>query len=146
LFWGTVVIGRMFAGIIADRIGYVRYLMIAVIGALVVFGLMTLTGHLFWMMALIALSGLFFSGVFGIALVYANSLLPGMTERTTSLLVAFGGIGGAVFPRVTGWLMDRFDVELTMGYLALLVVFMLLLLVAMLLQGRRMMRNAKESG
>lgn len=140
LFWGTVVIGRLFAGIIADRIGYVRYLMIAVIGALVVFGLMTITGQLYWMMALIALSGLFFSGVFGIALVYANSLLPGMTERTTSLLVAFGGIGGAVFPRVTGWLMDRFDVELTMGYLALLVVIMLLLLAAMLLQGRRMMR------
>lgn len=144
LFWGTVVIGRIFAGIIADRIGYVRYLMIAVIGALIVFGLMTLTGELYWMMALIALSGLFFSGVFGIALVYANSLLPGMTERTTSLLVAFGGIGGAVFPRVTGWLMDRFDVELTVGYLASLVVFMLLLLVAMLVQGRRMSRYAKE--
>ncbi len=142
LFWGTVVIGRLFAGMIADRIGYARYLMIAVVGALVVFGLMTLTGELYWMMALIALSGLFFSGVFGIALVYANSLLPGMTERTTSLLVAFGGIGGAVFPRVTGWLMDRYDVELTVGYLATLVVFMLLLLGAMLLQGRRLMRQA----
>lgn len=142
LFWGTVVIGRLFAGIIADRIGYARYLMIAVVGALVVFGLMTITGELYWMIALIALSGLFFSGVFGIALVYANGLLPGMTERTTSLLVAFGGIGGAIFPRVTGWLMDRYDVELTIGFLAALVVVMLLLLGAMLLQGRRMMRFA----
>ncbi|MDQ6422228.1 MFS transporter [Paenibacillus sp. LHD-117] len=140
LFWGTVVLGRLFAGIIADRIGYAKYLTIATIGAAAVFGMMTLFGGTFWMLALIALSGLCFSGIFGIALVYANGLLPGMTERTTSLLVAFGGIGGALFPRITGWLMDRYDVELTVGYLASLVVVMLLLLGAMLMQGRRLLK------
>lgn len=145
LFWGTVVLGRLFAGAIAERIGYGRYLAIATLGAMIVFLLMTVTTSMNGMLALIALSGLFFSGVFGIALVYANNLLPGMTERTTSLLVAFGGIGGAVFPRLTGWLMDRYDVESTIAYLAALVVLMLALLGVMLRQGRRLASPAQAA-
>lgn len=146
IFWGAVVLGRMFAGVIADRIGYGKYLTISTIGAVAVFVLMTFAGSLTWMLALIALSGLCFSGVFGIALVYANSLLPGKTERTTSLLVASGGIGGAVLPRITGWLMDRFNVEWTIGYLAAAVVVMLIVLGVMLLQGRRLARQAAAVG
>jgi FHS family glucose/mannose:H+ symporter-like MFS transporter len=138
LFWGTIVLGRLFAGVIAEKVGYGRYLTISTLGAAIVFLLMTITTSLNWMLLLIALGGLFFSGVFGIALVYANSLLPGMTERTTSLMVAFGGIGGALFPRMTGWLMDRFEVEYTIVYLAVLVVIMLVLLGVILHQGRRL--------
>lgn len=141
LFWGTMVIGRMFAGILADRIGYSRYLFIATTGAVATFVLMSMLGQLSWMFVLIALSGLFFSGLFGIALVYANALLPGMTERTTSLLVAFGGMGGAVFPRLTGWFMDQFNIQSTLWYITALVAAMLLLLAAMLALGKRQNQN-----
>lgn len=137
LFWGTMVLGRLFAGVLADRMGYSRYLFIATAGASVVFVLMAVMGQLSWILALVALSGLFFSGIFGIALVYTNELIPGMTERTTSLLVACGGLGGAVFPRVTGWFMDQYNVQSTLWYISVLVVLMLLLLAAMLVLGRR---------
>ncbi|WP_138756127.1 MFS transporter [Paenibacillus sinopodophylli] len=137
LFWGAMVLGRLFAGVLADRMGYAKYLLIATAGASVIFVLIALMGGLSWMLALVALSGLFFSGIFGIALVYANELIPGMTERTTSLLVAFGGLGGAIFPRVTGWFMDRFDVQSTLWYVSGLVAGMLILLVAMLIMGRK---------
>jgi len=136
LFWGMMVFGRIFAGVLAERMGYSRYLLIATVGAAFVFVLMALLGELSWMLVLVGLSGLFFSGIFGIALVYANVLIPGMTERTTSLLVACGGLGGAVFPRVTGWFMDQYNVESTLWYIGVLVLFMLLLLAVMLLLGR----------
>lgn len=137
LFWGTVVLGRLFAGVLADRMGFSRYLFIATAGASVVFFLIAVMGQLSWVLALIALSGLFLSGIFGIALVYANELIPGMTERTTSLLVACGGLGGAIFPRVTGWFMDQYNVQSTLWYISTLVLLMLLLLAAMLVLGRR---------
>lgn len=137
LFWGTMVIGRLFAGVLADRMGYSRYLLLATVGASAVFFLMAAMGQLSWMLVFVGLSGLFFSGIFGIALVYANVLIPGMTERTTSLLVACGGLGGAIFPRITGWFMDQFNVQTTLWYISVLVMLMLLLLGAMLVLGRR---------
>lgn len=144
LFWGTMVLGRLFAGLLADRMGYSRYLLIATAGASVVFVLMAVMGQLSWMLAFVALSGLFFSGIFGIALVYANELIPGMTERTTSLLVAFGGLGGAIFPRLTGWIMDQYNVQSTLWYISSLVILMLLLLAAMLLLGRKQVHSVRS--
>ncbi|MCU6708547.1 MFS transporter [Paenibacillus sp. J5C_2022] len=137
LFWGMVVVGRLFAGVLADRIGYVRYLAYATIGATIVISLMGMVQGLAGMLILTALCGLFFSGMFGIALVYANELLPGMTERTTSILVAFGGLGGAIFPRITGWMMDVFHVGATLWYIAALVGLLLVLLIVMLVLGRK---------
>ncbi|WP_054025877.1 MFS transporter [Bacillus sp. FJAT-28004] len=144
LFWGTMVLGRLFAGVLADRMGYSRYLFMATAGASVVFVLMAVMGQLSWMLAFVALSGLFFSGIFGIALVYANELIPGMTERTTSLLVAFGGLGGAIFPRITGWIMDQYNVQSTLWYISSLVILMLLLLAAMLVLGRKQVQSIRS--
>lgn len=136
LFWGMMVFGRLFAGVLAERMGYSRYLFVATAGATVVLILMALMGELSWMLLFVGLSGLFFSGIFGIALVYANGLIPGMTERTTSLLVACGGLGGAIFPRLTGWFMDQYSIETTIWFISALVILMLLLLGTMLLLGK----------
>jgi FHS family glucose/mannose:H+ symporter-like MFS transporter len=68
------------------------------------------------------------SGMFSIALVFANRAVPGITERTTSLLMAAGGIGGALMPKLTGWCLDRFQEEaarwLFAGFGLLLLLFM----------------------
>lgn len=141
LFWATMILGRLFAGQLADRIGYSRYLLYAMIGAAVVFIFMAMIGQLSWMLVMVGLSGLFLSGVFGIALVYANKLIPGMTERTTSLLVAFGGLGGAIFPRITGWMMDRIGADETMWMISLCIVVLLVLLLVMLVLGRSQSRR-----
>lgn len=137
IFWGSMVLGRLFSGMLAERMGYSRYLFLTMAGASVVFLLMSLMGELSWMLILVGLSGLLFSGLFGVALVYANILIPGMTERTTSLLVAFGGLGGALFPRLTGWFMDQYNVQTTMWYISVFVFLMLVMLVAMLVLGKR---------
>ncbi|WP_168121344.1 MFS transporter [Paenibacillus sp. HB172176] len=137
LFWLMVVAGRLFAGIIAERIRYGRYLLLTTLGSVATFMLMAFFDNGALTLLFVALSGLFFSGIFGIALVYANSLLPGQTERTTSLLVASGGIGGAIFPRLTGWMMDRYDVQATIEFITVLVAFMLCVLLMMLWLGKR---------
>ncbi|GGG86978.1 MFS transporter [Paenibacillus radicis (ex Gao et al. 2016)] len=145
LFWGTMIAGRLFAGRLADWAGYSRYLLFATAGAAVVFVGMALTGQLTTMIVLIGLSGLFFSGVFGIALVYANEQIQGMTERTTSLLVASGGLGGALFPRLTGWMMDRFGAGNTLWMLSASIILLFALLLVMLVLGRRHHAGARLS-
>lgn len=137
LFWGMMVIGRMFAGVLAERMGYAKYLVLTAGGAAAAFLLMVLFDQEGGLLALTALSGLCFSGIFGIALVYANGLLPGMTERTTSLLVALGGVGGAIFPRLTGWFMDRYTVQSTLWFIAVMVVVMVGVLLLLLASGKK---------
>lgn len=137
LFWGTMILGRLFAGRLADRVGYFRYLFVAIAGACIIILAMGAIGQLSGMLVLVGLSGLFFSGVFGIALVFANGLIPGMTERTTSLLVACGGIGGAIFPKLTGWMMDSYGADRTVWILGAFIVAMFVVLLAMLALGRR---------
>lgn len=140
LFWGMMVIGRMFAGVLAERMGYAKYLVLTAGGAAVAFVLMVFFEQEAGLLALTAVSGLCFSGIFGIALVYANGLLPGMTERTTSLLVALGGVGGAIFPRLTGWFMDRYTVESTLWFIAAMVVVMVVVLLSLLASGKKQAR------
>ncbi|MGO4111507.1 MFS transporter [Paenibacillus sp. YAF4_2] len=137
LFWGTMILGRLFAGRLADRFGYFRYLFVAIAGACIIILAMGAVGQLSGMLVLVGLSGLFFSGVFGIALVFANGLIPGMTERTTSLLVACGGIGGAIFPKLTGWMMDSYGADRTVWILGAFIIAMFIVLLAMLALGRR---------
>jgi len=145
IFWGMITIGRIFAGVLADRVGYTKYLLTATAASAVVFGLMTLFKTYVWMAVFIGLSGLFFAGLFGIGLVYVNSLLPGTTERTTSIMVAFGGIGGALFPRITGWFMDRYTISAAMSYLVVLVVVLLLLLILWVAIGTRLKRDMSSA-
>lgn len=88
-------------------------------------------------------TGLFMSGLFCIALVYANILIPGMTERTTSILIASGGIGGAILQYVTGWSMSAWPVVNTIWILA---GFCLILLLTLVLSRLWNVRNSTVSG
>jgi FHS family glucose/mannose:H+ symporter-like MFS transporter len=67
--------------------------------------------------AIIMLIGLFMSGIFAISLLYANHLLPGKIEKTTSILIASGGVGGALMPLVIGWIMDHFTVNAAVNFI-----------------------------
>lgn len=67
------------------------------------------------------------SGLFSIALVFANKMLPGSEETTPSLLIASGGIGGAVLPLLMGKSMDLGGAGasswLLAGFIGALVIF-----------------------
>ncbi|WP_058300275.1 MFS transporter [Gorillibacterium timonense] len=129
VFWISMIIGRLFSGVTAERISYFTYLLISTSGALLL-----LIGfavfHPKWMVfTLVFLIGLFLSGIFAIAIVYANSKNPDTTKQTTSIIIASGGIGGAVLPLLIGWSMDAIQPDaaiwLLTGFAALMILFLL---------------------
>ncbi|MBB6676800.1 MFS transporter [Cohnella lubricantis] len=128
LFWGAMTIGRLVAGNVADRIGGASYLLSTCAIGAVIFLLMSLTGGTTAMFVLTFFLGLFLSGMFAVALVFANRAVPGVTERTTSILIASGLLGGAILPKMTGWCLDQYDAAATRWFFTLVAV---LLFVAM---------------
>ncbi|TVY00295.1 MFS transporter [Paenibacillus cremeus] len=132
-FWGAMSVGRLFAAKLAGKTGFKAYLLFSCAGGCIVLGGFAMASSAAASFILITLLGLVMSGMFAILLVYANSFFPGLEERVTSVLIASGGIGGASIPLLTGWCMDQFTLQQTLG---LLVVFYALMLVLMLLAAR----------
>ncbi|MDQ0495337.1 MFS transporter [Paenibacillus brasilensis] len=130
LLWIAMIIGRMFSGRIAESSGYIPFLLWSVIGTFCFLVAMVFVTNQWATYLLVFGAGLFMSGLFCIALVYANMLIPGMTERTTSILIASGGIGGSVLQYVIGWSMSEWPVTATLWILG---AFSLILLLAVIL-------------
>ncbi|WP_379128116.1 MFS transporter [Paenibacillus sp. sgz500958] len=117
-FWLAMSAGRLFAGLIAERISYRVYVLASCFATVLLLALFPFTEHRLAAFAVIALLGLFMSGIFSIALVFSSKLLPGTEESTPSIMIAAGGIGGAVLPLLTGWAMDHLEATEAAGLLA----------------------------
>lgn len=129
LFWGAIAIGRMFAGNVALRTGNARFLLITCIASTLAFVALAGVAGTFATITITLINGLIMAGMFAMGLVFINEVIPGMAERNTSLMVAFGGLGGALFPKLTGTLMDQFSAGVTQWMLAGLSLILLLAMV-----------------
>lgn len=112
-FWIAMSVGRLFAGYIAERFNYQMYVLFSCAASVLLLVLLPLTDQIWSIFAVILLLGLAMSGIFSITLVFASKLLPGTEESTPSILIAAGGVGGAVIPLLTGWSLDLFNVTQT---------------------------------
>jgi len=139
-FWGLMVVGRLFAGRIADRAGYFRYLVVSTAAGTGMLVLLALTGSAVASLIWVGLAGLVWSGVFAVALLYVNQHIAGMTERTTSLLIASGGVGGALLPRASGWFMDHLGAQGTLWLIAAAASLLIALLGVMAVSVRSIRR------
>ncbi|OXM14622.1 MFS transporter [Paenibacillus herberti] len=138
LFWGMMVAGRLMIGLFTRAAGYRIYLLGSVGASLVMMVLLAGADTLSWTLVLVGLAGFCLAGIFAVALIYVNERLPGMTDRTTSLLVACGGLGGAIFPKLGGWLLDLYGWQRLLQMTAVMAALLLLLLLALLaLRDRR---------
>ncbi|MGN7457345.1 MFS transporter [Paenibacillus pasadenensis] len=138
LFWATMVAGRLLIGFATRAAGYRVYLLGSVASTLAALVLLATAGTLTWTLVLVALAGFCMAGIFAVALIYVNERLPGMTDRTTSLLVACGGLGGAIFPKLGGWLFDLHGWQRLLQLTAVMgAVLLVLLLVLLALRGRQ---------
>ncbi|MEK4037470.1 MFS transporter [Paenibacillus sp. FSL F4-0122] len=129
-FWLAMSTGRLFAGVIAEKISYRAYILSSCLLTLLLLTLFPFTDNRMTAFIVILLLGLFMSGIFSIALVFSSKMLPGTEESTPSIMIASGGVGGALLPLFTGWSMDHLEVAQTAGLLATFAAFLFLLSIA----------------
>lgn len=141
VFWSTMIVGRIFAGTIAEKIKYTRYLSYSTGGALIFLILFSISADIWSTYTIILGLGLLMSGIFAIGLIFADSVLPGMTARTTSLLVAAGGVGGAVFPFIIGWSMDAYPLYVSKWILISFTISMVVVIFSAILLSKRISMN-----
>jgi FHS family glucose/mannose:H+ symporter-like MFS transporter len=122
-----MVIGRIFIGIIAEKVNHTAFLLCSTLGAVIFTAMFAFVFNSWIAFAIIMLIGLFMSGIFAISLLYANHLLPGKIEKTTSILIASGGVGGAFMPLVIGWIMDHFTVNTAINFIIAETLVLLLM-------------------
>ncbi|WP_322903645.1 MFS transporter [Paenibacillus sp. SGZ-1009] len=146
-FWGAITIGRLFVGRMAESMSYAPFLIGSTIASMLLIIALALFSSPVMMYVLIFGVGFCISGLFSIALVFANTLMPGMVERTTSTLIAAGGIGGSVLQYLIGWSMDHWSVGPTLWIFALFAFVLLisLVLVQQLPTNRTAVRAGMES-
>lgn len=137
LYWLAMTVGRLAAGPAADRFGGASYLIAMCVVNALVFALMIGLDGTSMTFLLAAISGLAMSGMFSIALVFANRAVPGMTERTTSLLLAAGGVGGALMPKLTGGFLDRYAEDATRWLFAGFGILLLLVMIWAVVAARK---------
>ncbi|CAM2937455.1 MFS transporter [Paenibacillus taichungensis] len=126
-FWITMSVGRLFAGYIAEKFQYRVYVLYSCLAAVVLLMIFPFTNQIWSAFLIILLLGLALSGVFSIALVFASKMLPGTEESTPSILIASGGVGGAILPLVTGWSLDHLEVNQSAWMLAIFAVGLLII-------------------
>ncbi|WP_313639826.1 MFS transporter [Paenibacillus sp.] len=129
-FWLAMSTGRLFAGVIAEKISYRVYILSSSLLTLLLLALFPFTESRIAAFIVILLLGLFMSGIFSIALVFSSKMLPGAEESTPSIMIAAGGVGGALLPLFMGWSMDHLQVAQTAGLLAAFAAFLFLLSIA----------------
>lgn len=132
MFWSAMVIGRVFSGYIAEAFGARRYVLISSFATFVCLSVLAFVPSVIGAFALMLLLGLAMSGIFSVALIYANERLPGETERITSRMIAASGLGGALFPLLAGRTLAALPVRLTFGLLAIVTLLMFILMILQL--------------
>ncbi|MDR4947071.1 MFS transporter [Neobacillus cucumis] len=130
VFWIAMLCGRLVIGWIVRRVSYERYLLGSIVVGLVFIFLLTQNKTLGTSYLTVFGLGLGMSAIYSITMVYANHTFPGMERTVTSAITAFAGIGGAMFPFVIGYAMDRY---LPSQVLWIIFIFSLVLLVFFLI-------------
>lgn len=128
VFWGAMTLGRLAMIFIVNRVGVWKLFFITVIGQLVTLGLFAISPNHVMSFIVVFLAGFIMGGIFSLGLLVINEGIPGLEDRTTSLLIAMGGLGGALLPRLAGSLLDNYPVEVTLWVLFGFAVMMALLM------------------
>ncbi|MBD2867901.1 MFS transporter [Paenibacillus arenilitoris] len=114
LFLAAGVAGTFFGGMLADRIGRKKMMLISIVGA-APFALMLPHLPLEWVYPIIVLLGFILQSGFSVSVVYAQELMPGKVGTASGLItgLAFGmgGLGAVVL----GYLADAHTLTYVMG-------------------------------
>ncbi len=120
IFWGTLTAGRFVAGLVADRLGHLRFLALAALQVVLLGVLWSIfSGPAFTVVAVMAI-GAALAGVYPTAMAYATDRFPGQSGVVVGFLSVFVALGGFLLPSGLGRLSDAFGI----GVLPAVVVAM----------------------
>ncbi|MGI6609918.1 MAG: MFS transporter [Limnochordia bacterium] len=122
LFYVGLTLGRFVCASVADRVGYAKTILILSIGAVVSFPLVILGRHPLVITFSVALSGLFFSGLYPTALAYANNLFPALAGTVAATMSLAMTLGTMIPPWWTGIIADRWSFKVAVGMNYLLIL------------------------
>lgn len=144
VFWIAMLCGRLAIGWIVRHVSYERYLLGSIIVGLVSIFLLTQIKTVGNSYLAVFVLGLGMSAIYSITMVYANHTFPGMERTVTSAITAFAGVGGAMFPFIIGYAMDRYlpSQVVWLIFIFSLVLFIFFLIIMLSL---RMMRHQQIS-
>ena len=111
IFWIFLTAGRLLCGKIADRIGFLNYL-VGVGSAIVVVSVSWwLVPFTIWTMLVVPLLGLLLAGIFPIIMVSATAVIPKKSGTIAAFIALFAALGGALIPSLVGRMADLFNIE-----------------------------------
>jgi len=107
LFFGMLMAGRLLGGFFVQRVGYLRSILFASIGAIACIGIGLFT-PLAW---LLSITGLFLSFIFPTITAAVSDAYTENINTTLGVLFTFAGIGGLLGPWLIGWASDVLGLE-----------------------------------
>jgi fucose permease len=140
LYWGGLTVGRFVMGTVGARIGPHALIVGNAVGAALALGLLVAAPTLPLAIAGLALVGLALANVFPEVLAIAGAAFPNAGGAATGALVAAGGLGGSLFPWLSGIVAERYGLGAALaGGVALLAA--LLVVEGLVIRQQRAMSN-----
>ncbi len=136
-FWILMIVGRLLTALVAERAGSFTVLVVLGSGGILTWSGAMASGNLVTSEVLFAFTGLFFSGMFPMIASYAGRFPVQYTGLAFSLILAGGGMGGALFPLLVGWLSERQGMQVGLASAISGLFLMLVLLVFLRTRGAR---------
>lgn len=102
VFWIAMTIGRAATGSLVTRLPLMRLTLFLALGGAAAAALALVWTTPLTVLGLVGLTGLCFSGIFGLILADSGERYPRFTGTTLGAVVAAGGIGGALIPWAVG--------------------------------------------
>jgi FHS family glucose/mannose:H+ symporter-like MFS transporter len=119
IFWVLFGLGRLGCSVVSTRVSIHRIVAGLTIGATITLVAAVLAPTSAWAWALVALSGLTFSGVFGTILAYAGDTYPRYPGTVFGLVLATGSAGAVLGPWLIGAIAEALNLSIGLAVIAL---------------------------
>jgi fucose permease len=123
-FWGAMTIGRLLVAWLNKHFSSSRILLVLAGGALGSYGFFLLHSQAFSMGVGMALTGLFFSGIFPQLMGMGSERYGDHINRVTILFMTALGAGFMIFPWLMGMMKSAFSLQFSMRSLIVLLTFL----------------------